>query len=796
TVEQQTKSLLGADLTVTSRQEFSPETMAYFDALGGERASEVSLRSMVTFPGQNDQRRLVQVRALEGKFPFYGELVTTPSDAMQKVRSGRFALLEETILVQFGVKPGDAVRIGQGTFTVAGALNKIPGESAAVAMFSPRVYVSMEGLAAAGLLNRDAFTTHRLHVKVPSGRNVELLVKDLREKFKGQRLQFSTVEERKRDLGDNLKDVYSFLSLVGFVALFLGAVGVASAMHVYIRQKIATVAVLRCLGASARTSFAIYLIQGFCLGVIGAIVGAAVGIAVQMMLPAVLKDFLPFEVELFISWPAVIRGTLAGLVICVLFALLPLLTVRRISPLRAIRSAQGESTTPDPWRRWLYGGIGVAIFGFAILQAGNWKVGGGFAIMLGVAFGMLAGLARLIIWAARRFKPRASLPYVWRQGWANLHRPNNRTVLLLLSLGLGAFLMMTLVLTRETLLAKIAGIGGGSRPNLLFFDVQEDQVDQLEKMALANGTPFLAKAPMVTMRLASLKGKTVESLLKEEATNLPGWALRREYRSTFRGAVTDTEKVTSGKFVGRVTPGEPRIPVSMEEGLAKDLQLKLGDDLEFDVQGVPVVAYVASVRQVEWQRMQPNFFVVFPEGVLEPAPKTFITAVRANSPDLSAKLQQQVGREMPSVSAIDLTLILQTFDSIFAKATFVITFMAAFTVLTGIIVLVGAILTGRFQRIRETVLLRTLGATRRQLRQIQLVEYTVLGVLAAITGSGLAVTANALLARFVFKAPVLFSPGMLLLSVVGAVTITLVTGMLTNRGITTHPPLEVLRQET
>ncbi|HTO04300.1 MAG TPA: FtsX-like permease family protein [Opitutus sp.] len=796
TVEQQTKSLLGSDLTITSRQEFTPEVLQHLDTLGGDRSLEVSLRSMITFPTQDYRRRLVQVRALEGEFPFYGDLVTTPAEAMQKVRRGRFALLEETIMAQFGVHVGDEVTIGEGTFTVAGALNKIPGESAAVSMFSPRVYVSMEGLEGAGLVGRDTFTTHRLHLKLPETIDPEALERELRERFKTERFQYTTVEERKRALGDNLKDVYSFLSLVGFVALFLGAVGVASAMHVYIRQKIATVAVLRCLGASARTSFAIYLVQGFFLGVIGALVGASVGVGVQMLLPVVMKDFLPFDVEVFISWPAVVRGTLAGLVICVLFALLPLLTVRRISPLRAIRSAQGESTTPDPWRRWLYVGIGVAIFGFAILQAGDWKVGAGFALMLGVAFGLLAGLARIIIWAAKKFVPRRTLPYVWRQGFANLHRPNNRTVLLLLSLGLGAFLMMTLVLARTTLLAKIEGIGGGTRPNLVFFDVQDDQLERLEQLAAETGTPLMTKAPMVTMRLAALKGRSVEDWLKDDAADLPGWALRREYRSTYRDTLTDTEKLTAGEFIPRVAPDAERVPVTMEEGLANDLQVKIGDELTFDVQGVPVVTYVTGLRQVEWQRMQPNFFVVFPTGILESAPKTFIGAYRAESPAASAKLQQAVGRELPSVSAIDLTLILQTFDAIFSKAAFVISFMAAFTVLTGVIVLVGAILTGRYQRIRETVLLRTLGATQRQLRQIQFVEYAVLGVLAAMTGGLLAIVANALLAHFVFKAPILFSPLMLLASIAGAVTVTLVTGALTNRGITTHSPLEVLRQET
>lgn len=796
TVELQTKSLLGSDLSVTSREAFTPATLDYLRKLGGELTTEVSLRSMITFPTRGDQRRLVLVRALSGGFPYYGELVTAPNGAMAKLATGRYAVLEETILVQFGLQPGDEVKIGAATFTVAGALQKIPGESAAIAMFSPRVYLSPESLAATGLLGKQSFAMHRVHVKLPQTADAEAIARDLKERFKSQRLQIATVEERKRDLGENLKDVYSFLSLVGFVALFLGGVGVASAMHVYVRQKIATVAVLRCLGASARASFAVYLVQGFCVGLLGAGLGAAAGIAVQVILPQVLKDFLPFQVELFISWPAVLRGAVAGLVICVLFTLLPLLTVRRVSPLLAIRSAQGENTAPDPWRKWIYLGIGLAVTAFAIWQAGHWKVGLGFTGALAIGFAILAGVARLVVWAAKHLVPRRRLPYVWRQGLANLHRPNNRTLLLVLSLGLGAFQMLTLVLTRETLIAKIAGIGGGARPNLIFFDVQEDEIGRLERLARDNGTPLVASAPMVTMRLTAWKGQPVEELLKHEDNGLPGWLLRREYRSSYRSTLSDTERLISGKFIGKVEPGLARVPVSVEESLAKDLKLKLGDELTFDVQGVPIVTYVASIRQVEWQRMQPNFYVVFPEGVLEPAPKTYIAAVRADTTALSARLQQAVGRELPSVSAIDLSLLIKTFDGIFTKAAFAISFMAAFTVVTGVIVLVGAILTGRLQRLRETVLLRTLGATRRQLRQIQFVEYAVLGVLAALVGGGLAVAANAALARFVFKAPVVFAPGVLAIAVAAVAAVTLLTGLLTNRGVTNHPPLEVLRQET
>jgi putative ABC transport system permease protein len=796
TVATQTKSLVGADLTLTSRQPFSAAAQSAFRAVGGERADDVGLNTMIDFPGPDHRRRLVQVRAISGAFPFYGELVTEPAGAMAALSTGRSALLEETLMIQFGVQAGDTVSIGGTPFTVAGALRKIPGESAAVATFSPRVFVSRASLEATGLLDRRGFVTYREHFKLPPTVDPAAVVQDLKERFAAARWRFATVAERQRDLGRSLHDVYSFIGLVGFVALFLGAVGVASAMHVYVRQKIATVAVLRCLGASARTSFAIYLVQGCGVGLIGAVAGAALGVAVQGALPLVLKGLLPFAVDVFVSWPAVGKGAAAGFVICVLFTLLPLLAVRRVSPLLAIRSSQGQATKRDPWRFAIYGGIALAVFGFAVWQAGNWRTGAGFTLALAGGFGALAGLARIVAWTARRFAPRRRLPYVWRQGFANLHRPNNRTALLLLSLGLGTFLMLTLVLTRQTLVAKILGLGEGARPNLMFFDIQDDQMAGVAALVKENGMALLAEAPMVTMKLATLKGRPVEEVLQDEKSGVPGWTLRRDYRSTYRSELSDTETVVAGRFVGQVAAGEARVPVSLEVDLAKDLHVQLGDELGFDIQGVPVTTYVASLREVEWQRLQPNFFVVFPTGVLEAAPKTFVAAVHADTPADSARLQQAVGKAFPSVSAIDLALILETVTGILAKGSFVVSFMAAFTVATGVIVLVGAVSTGRFQRLRETVLLRTLGATRRQLRQIQLVEYAVLGALAALTGGGLAVGANALLAVWVFKAPLVLSPLTVGLAVAASVLVTVIAGLATSRGLVNHPPLAVLRQET
>ncbi len=814
-IDEQAKGLLGADVIVTTRNAPGEALLRYVNELGGDVSQEVRFSSMMGFPQAQGMTRLVQLRATDGKFPFYGDFTTDPVDAPAKFRAGgNVVILEETLLRQFDTKVGDPVKIGSAMFTVVGALKKLPGDGAAIAAtFAPRALVPSGALGVTGLEAKNVLMNYRLFLKLPATRPAEQVVRDMRGRFRDERLNFDTVEERKRNLGRALENIEGFLSLVGFVALFLGAIGVASAIHVYVRQKITTIAVLRCLGASAQQSFAVYLVQGLALGLFGAALGAGLGLAVQMLLPQVLKGVLPFQVDFSIAWPAVGRGVIAGLIICLLFTVLPLLAVRKVSPLVALRSAIAEKVgqAPDPWRIAIGVFIGASVAIFAVWQTNSLRNGLGFAIMLAIGFGVLGGLAQLVSWAARKWFPRRA-PYVARQGVANLYRPQNRTVLLVLSLGLGTFLMLTLYLTRGTLLKEIEVSGGAGRANLLFFDIQDDQIEQLRKITAAEGAPVQVQAPIVTMRITKVKGKPVEELLRAERGPRPerverkdkkdaeerveGWTLRREYRSTFRGQLEGSERLVQGKFSGKAEAGAAVVPISIEEGVARDMSVKLGDEIEWDVQGVPIRSKITSVRAVEWRRLEPNFFVVFPEGVLEGAPKFYVAAVRATDAAHSARIQRAVVTALPSVTAIDLALVMETVDSIFSKVAFVVQFMALFTVVTGVIVLAGAVMTGRFQRIRETVLLRTLGATRRQLTQIMLVEYAVLGVLAAITGGLLAVAANALLAKFIFRITPSVPPVELTLAVLAAVGVTLVTGFMANRGITDHPPLEVLRQET
>ncbi len=788
-IELQAKGLLAADLVLGSRQAFGDAEKKLFGELGGQQASEISFSSMIRFPA-TDGSRLVQVRALEGPFPFYGSLETDPPNAAQEFRSGG-ALVEEGVLIQYGAKVGDVVRIGDLTTKVVGSLKKVPGETVVFATIAPRVYLSLGEVERAKLIRDGSLARYKTFFQFPAGTDVGVLVKDRKPEFDQLRLSSDTVKQRQENLGRSMENLTNFLSLVGFIALLLGGVGVASAIHTHVKQKLPSVAVLRCLGATNAQTFAIYLAQSMALGAIGAGGGAALGVVVQIGLPRVLADFLPLPVDFGIAWGAVLESMVAGFGICVLFALLPLLAVRSISPLVAIRAFVQPATRRD-FAQW--GAIALLVLGiggFLVRHTERLRDAAGFGAGLLVAFLTLAGAARMLVWMTRRFIG-PSLPYVWRQGLANLHRPGNRTLLLLTSLGLGTFLIVTLMLVQRTLLTQLVSSRQDNRANTILFDIQTDQKEAVAALLKEQGLPVLDQAPVVTMRLQSIKGIDVEDQLSRKTNGIPNWVLRREFRSTYRDTLSESEKLTAGSWPQKAT--NDVIPVSLDVGIAKDLRVTMGDKIVWDVQGVPMVTRVAALREVDWRRVQPNFFVVFPPESLQAAPSFHIMTTRAESTEVSANLQRAIAQKFPTISTIDVTLILQTIDSVLGKVAFVIQFMALFTVLTGLLVLTGAILTGRFQRVQESVLLRTLGATRSQVRHILLVEYAALGVLAGLTGVLLSVGGAWALSRFVFQVEFVL-PVMVIVVSLGTVSLlTMAIGWFGSRGVLDEPPLVILRE--
>jgi putative ABC transport system permease protein len=353
-----------------------------------------------------EQVRRLQIRAIGGGYPFYGDFVTVPADAPAQLRKGGdVAIVDQALLDELKIRVGDTLKIRDADFKIIGALVEFPGEPPLTASFQPRAFIPLSAIP-----EKTGTSANRLDIKLPADANPEGIVRSLKDKFPEARIVFTTAQDRRRGFEMALANLDAFFRLVGFVALFLGAIGVASVVNVYVKQKIATVAILRCLGASARQSFAIYLVQATALGGFGAILGAAVGICGQAALPFLLRDVMPFHVDFFISWVAVASGMVAGFVICLLFTLLPLLAVRRIPPLAALRSAiaESEGLAFDPWRVAIAVLIPVAVAGFAVWQTHNLKFGMAYAAVLGTGFAILAATAKGISWAAKRWFGRPS----------------------------------------------------------------------------------------------------------------------------------------------------------------------------------------------------------------------------------------------------------------------------------------------------------------------------------------------------------------------------------------------------
>jgi putative ABC transport system permease protein len=802
-LESQARELLGADLVVHHNQALNKKTRALLDSIrentpGSQFSTESSFASMALFKGKTGESggtRLVQIKALEGDFPYYGNIETIPVAASRQFQSGRYALVDNTLMLQFNMKVGDSVSVGNVTLAILGRVNKAPGQSGISTTVAPSVYIPLTLLQETGFIQRGSRFTHNYYYKFDPGVDVEKLASAIEPRLDQEAMSYETVESRKANIGNAFSNLTRFLNLVAFVALLLGCVGVASAVHIYIKEKLATVAILRCLGAKGAQAFVIYLIQLTTMGLIGSVIGAALGSAIQLLLPQVLGDFLPVEINLSVSWSAVLGGILLGLVVSVLFALLPLLSIRKVSPLSTLRASyESVSVGRDPWRWVLYLSIGLFVGAFAYWQIRNWRESLAFTGGVLLSFLILAGVAALLMWLVRRFFP-VSWSFLWRQSLANLYRPNNQTLILIVAIGLGTTLITTLYFTQNLLINQVSIAGSNNQPNMVLFDIQTPQKEQVARFATQFNLPLIQQVPIVTMRLAEINGRTTDEMLKDTTSKVPRWSFTREYRATYRDTLTDSESISAGVWKGRVNSPDDTIYISMEDRYARSMKVKLGDQLTFDVQGAMINTVVSSFRKIEWNRVQTNFLVVFPAGVLEDAPQFHVLATRVPSDKVSAQFQEALVREFPNVSVIDLKLILSTLDEILDKVSFVIRFMALFSIVTGLLVLIGSVIISKYQRIQESVLLRTLGASRLQILVITALEYMFLGSLAALTGIFLSFGSSWMLAKFSFQTNFIPSPEPALVILVTISMLTVVIGLLNSRSVLNRPPLEVLRNE-
>ncbi len=789
-IDRQARELLGADLVLTNNQ---PMELENLDSMAEDFATGVNFGSMVIFPATGDSR-LTQVRALEGAYPFYGTLETSPPDAVDLFRDGgKYVLAEPLLLAQFGAAVGDSLQIGNTVFHIAGSLDKVPGQSGIVATVAPAVYIPLNHLESTGLVQYGSRLNYAKYYKLKNEGVVKEWVEAHNDEWGKANIRSETVEQRKQSTGRAFANLTDFLRLVAFIALLLGCVGVASSVNVFVKEKLPSVAVLRCIGASSRDTFMIFLFQILLMALAGSIIGAAGGTAIQYLLPQVVGDFLPMEVNFTLSWKSILFGLVTGIVVALLFALIPLLRIRKASPMMTLRPDAGlGSLSKEPLRWVVIAGIVLFVFGFSYYLTQGLPTALGFTFFVIFSFALLWGTARLTMYLLRRFIP-LGLNYTIRQALANLYRPNNQTVSLIATIGLGTAMISTLLFVQTQLLDEVKLADKEDQPNMVMFDIQTHQLDEMKEMVEANGLPILQDVPIVTMRLNAINGinkNTNEEMDKEDRRSRSLYS--REFRVTYRDTLSASETLVAGAIRKVKAPGDS-IFVSFDRNYAENVGIRIGDEIEFNVQGRPMKVYVGSFRDVKFNQVAANFLVLFPENVLERAPKFHVLVTKTKNESESADIQRLVVSRFPNVSVINLGLIVETLEEILSKVSFVIRFMAFFSILTGILVLISALIISKYQRVRESILLRTLGASSGTVRTINTLEYFFLGSIATLSGILLSFLATAALSIWVFEIP--FRPvwESVVLVYISITLLIVILSMFNNRAILKTPPMEVLR---
>ena len=788
----QSKSLMGADFIIDSGNPPNEVVSRIIDSLGGANAKEISFASMAAF-SHTDATKLVQVRGIEGAFPLYGDLETEPISAAANYQNQNAALVDATVMLQLGLKVGDSIKVGNVTLPVAGALKSVPGSMAIFSSVAPPVLIPYKYIAESGLVQTGSRIDYKFYFLAPPGTDFEKLDQDLDPRLDAQEADLDTHVSTSERMGRRYDNFGKFLNLVAFVALLLGCVGIASAISIYIKGKLRAVAVLKCLGASRRQTFLIFLIQIGVMGFLGGAVGTAIGLFLQQFFPIILEGFLPVDVEITISLQSILMGLSLGVFMSVLFALSPLMATLYVSPLQALRVNEDNSDKPKWATLLVWGAILLFIFIFSFWILKDWRYSLAFVAGIVITFSILAAVAGLFIKLIKKYFPR-SWSFTGRQSLLNLFRPQNQTLILILAIGIGTFLISTLYFTKDLLLSQASLESNRDSPNIILLDIQSEQTENVAKTIEENNLRVLSKVPIVTMRVESLNGISVNEIRKDTASQVNGWILNHEFRVTYRDSLIASEELAAGDFVTQVNTADP-VPISVSDNFANDAKVEVGDLVNFNVQGVLLKTVVGSIRTVDWSRMQMNFSIVFPRGVLEDAPQFGVITTNAPDESASAALQQKIVKRFPNISILDLRQILTVIENILDKISWVINFMAFFSILTGIIVLIGAVRTSKYQRIKESVLLRTLGARSSQILKILALEYVYLGILGALTGIILSLISSQLLAYLVFDT--VFVPSLFpFLVLFPAITLLVVIiGLSNSASVIKSPPLQVLRKE-
>ena len=801
------RSLTAGDIYVRTDQPWPEEVRLQIEGrVAGLAAAEVTETidtvTMARLPaGIGNRTKVVEVRGVEPAFPFYGRFALESGTAYSPaLLRDRGALVGRELLPQLGVAVGDEILIGDEAFTIRDAIVTEPGRQLGGFSLGPRVLVAHDALAETGLLGFGSRAERQFLLRVPE-EEIEPLVRALRDDLQEAFVRIGSYRRTENRIERNFSRAENYLSLIGFVIVILGGIGVWSVTRVFVQQRLRSAAILKCLGATTADVLGVYVVQVALLGLGGAVLGIGVAWGVLAAVPeslaaqaAATTGFQVVSTNLTLS--AMLQGLAVGLLVSLLFALVPLLDTRHAKPLLLLRQGDAPAAQPrDPLRIGATVLVGLGLFGVAAWQAASLEVGayvaGGF---IGVA-GALHLLGRTLVRMARPLEAARWFPL--RHAALNLRRPGNQTRVVLLAVGLGSFFIIGVHAVQANLLASFSLELRDDMPDMFLIDVQQDQADGVRRVLRDAGlggpggenVPVLI--PVLRARVTAVSGPET-SIEGRRAVRRAGFG--REYTVTYRDRLEENERVIAGEFWDAAPGAAPE--VSIEEDLV-ERGMQLGDTVRFDVLGRIVEARVTSVRAVDWDDSRSGgFMFLFSPGTFDGAPHTYISFLRGPAnPDARGALQRTLVDRYPNVSVIDGLEIIRTFRRVLDYVTLAVTVVGAIALLTGGLILIGSVAMTKFQRLFDAAVFKTLGANTRLIAVMYVFEYGVLGTLAGVVGSIGALALTWVLTRQVLDVPWTPAPAINIGGMLVTAVVVLVVGVASCVDVLRHKPLLTLRAE-
>jgi putative ABC transport system permease protein len=791
------RALMTADLEVTSTNEFSPAELAKIESVINsypivEARNETISTAVMVRPSDstNETLEFIELKGIDPGFPLVGTFILSNGEPFDiKLLENNGAVVSRVLLEELKLKVSDKMRIAQAEFQIRATFDEEPGGSSGFRL-GPRVFVEKKALEAAGISQNTSRLRRRILYRTSD--NPTELVKALRESLTGSTIQVNSYREQQENLGDNFARLENYLSLTGLLILVLGGVGVWNVARAFVEQKRKTVAVLKCLGASGTRVITVYLLQILALGTVGSVFGIFLAQCGLWLASWKFGEALPVRMSYTISPTAAWQGLVLGVLISLLFSALPLLQIRSIKPKLLLRDENNLNISRLDWARVALAAVSLAVLlTLAIWQAGSVRVGLFFLGGLAATGLALYIAAAVLTWLLK--KARLLGPFSFRQAVNSMYRPGNQTRIILLAVGLGAFVVLAVQAVQSNLLREFDFTRNGRLPSLIFVDIQQSQIDGIVKNITERLGEIPDTTPTVRARIAFVNGESI-NYQQREIRQQQG-QIGREFAITYRDRLDENETVVAGDWWPQ-GKGSDVPEVSVEEDMAETLNVEPGDSITFDISGRQVTARIASIRKIDIRNTRTAFVFVFRPGTLETAPQTYVATVLKHVPSTDRqRLQRDVLDKFPNVQIFDVADIVAAVNKLVNNFVIAISFVGSFVLLSGILILIGSVALTKSQRIYENAILKTLGADRRTLTGILFAEYGLLGLLAGAIATAFAVVLSYVVSRYLMNIDWQFDPVLTAGGVLLTAFLVMFVGVAASFDVLFRKPLSILRSQ-